>query len=253
MVIAIDKISHPFIGKGKKIESMVRKAIFDFSLLDNVKSLAVALSGGKDSICLLFMLKVILTSCFKKINLSAIHVDGDFSCGASFEKKFLKELCNKLDIKIYFKCQKNDLKKINCYNCSRKRRRLIFDIAKENDIDTIAFGHHRDDSIETLLLNLFHIGDFEAMLPKIRFHKFEKTIIRPLIYVTEKDIITFAKQNRILKTFCKCPNAKKSKRNVVKKIIKDIENDFPNISSNLSKASFLYGSKKALINPKKEL
>ncbi|KKK80568.1 hypothetical protein LCGC14_2822180, partial [marine sediment metagenome] len=73
------------------------------------------------------------------------------------------------------------------------------------------------------------------------------TIIRPLIYVSEKDIITFAKQNEILKTFCKCPMGQKSKRNDVKKIILNIENNFPNIKSNLSKASFLYGSKKALL------
>ncbi|NGX35095.1 MAG: tRNA 2-thiocytidine biosynthesis protein TtcA, partial [Candidatus Anoxychlamydiales bacterium] len=192
MIINTVKFSHPFIGKGKKIESMTRKAIFDFSMLENVNSLAVALSGGKDSICLLFMLKAILKNGFNKVNLSAIHIDGDFSCGASFEKKFLKNLCDEMGIKIYFKEQKNIFNKnFNCYTCSRKRRRLIFDIAKENDIDTIAFGHHRDDNIETLLLNLFHIGDFEAMLPKIKFQKFEKTIIRPLIYVSEKDIITF--------------------------------------------------------------
>ncbi|HEU63892.1 MAG: tRNA 2-thiocytidine biosynthesis protein TtcA [Candidatus Anoxychlamydiales bacterium] len=247
MIINTHKISHPFIGKGKKIESMVRKAIFDFSLLCEVKSLAVALSGGKDSICLLFMLKAILGNGFKKVKLSAIHIDGDFSCGASFEKKFLKNLCDEIDVKIYFKEQKNTLKNFNCYTCSRQRRKLIFDIAKENDIDTIAFGHHRDDNIETLLLNLFHIGDFEAMQPKIKFQKFDKTIIRPLIYVSEKDIITFAKQNEILKTFCKCPMGQKSKRNDVKKIILNIENNFPNIKSNLSKASFLYGSKKALL------
>ncbi|NGX33188.1 MAG: tRNA 2-thiocytidine biosynthesis protein TtcA [Candidatus Anoxychlamydiales bacterium] len=246
MIMQASKVSHPFIGKGKKIESMVRKALFDFSLLDEVKSLAVALSGGKDSICLILMLKAIIGKGFKKVNLSAIHIDGDFSCGASFEKKFLQSFCDEINVKLYFKEQKNSLKNFNCYTCSRKRRGLIFNIAKENDIDTIAFGHHREDNIETLLLNLFHIGDFEAMLPKIKFQKFDKTIIRPLIYVSEKDIITFAKQNEILKTFCKCPLGQKSKRVDVKKIIKDIEREFPNIKSNLSKASFLYGSKKAL-------
>ncbi|NGX33339.1 MAG: tRNA 2-thiocytidine biosynthesis protein TtcA [Candidatus Anoxychlamydiales bacterium] len=99
MFINTGKISHPFIGKGKKIESMVRKALFDFSLLDEVTSLAVALSGGKDSICLLLMLKAIIGKGFKKVNLSAIHIDGDFSCGASFEKKFLKNFCDEINEK----------------------------------------------------------------------------------------------------------------------------------------------------------
>ena len=246
MDIKIPKISHPFIGVGKKIESMVRKALFDFSMLIDTKKLAVALSGGKDSLCMLFMLKAVLGRGFDDIELSAIHIDGDFSCGASFEKKFLQSLADDLGIKIYFKEQKNNLKNFNCYTCSRKRRRLIFDIAKENGIQTVAFGHHRDDNIQTLFLNLFHKGDFEGMLPKIKFHKFDITLIRPLIYVTEKEIVQFANNYKILKTFCKCPNGQSTKRNEVKKIIKEIENGFPNIETNLSKAAFLYGSKKAL-------
>lgn len=246
MITNIGQISHPFIGKGKKIESMVRKAIYDFSMLHETKSLAVALSGGKDSLCLLFMLKAVLGRGFDKVKLSAIHIDGDFSCGASFEQKFLQSLCDSLGVKLYFKSLKNNLKNLNCYTCSRKRRRLIFDIADENAIDTIAFGHHRDDNIETLLLNLFHIGDFEGMLPKLKFQKFDKTIIRPLVYISERDIITFATQHKILKTFCKCPIGQRSKRRDVKKIITEIEEKFPNIKSNLSKASLLYGSKKAM-------
>ncbi len=247
MIISSHKISHPFTGVGKRIESMVRKAIYDFSMLKDVKSLAIALSGGKDSLCLLYMLKVILTNCYKDIELSAIHIDGDFSCGASVEKKFLQSICDDLDVKIYFKEQKNSLKNLNCYSCARERRKLIFDIAKKHGIESIAFGHHREDNIETLLLNLFHIGDFEAMLPKIKFQKFDVTIIRPLIYVKESQSLSFAKQNSILKTFCKCPIGQNSKRKDVKKIIDQIEMKFPNIKSNLSKASFLYGSKKALL------
>jgi len=240
------KIRHPFIGIGKKIESMTRKALFDFSMLKGINKLAVALSGGKDSLCMLFMLKAILGKGFDDIELQAIHIDGDFSCGASFERKFLQKIADELGIKIYFKEQKISLKKSNCYTCSRNRRRLIFDIAKENGIQTIAFGHHRDDNIQTLILNLFHKGDFEGMLPKIKLHKFDITIIRPLIYVTEKEIIQFAKNHKILKTFCKCPIGQTSKRTEVRKIIKDIENSFPNIETNLSKAAFLYGSQKAL-------
>jgi tRNA 2-thiocytidine biosynthesis protein TtcA len=248
MHFKISKIPHPFSGIGKKIESKVRKALFDFSMLQNIQSLAVALSGGKDSLCMLFMLKAILGRGFDRIDLSAIHVDGDFSCGASYERKFLKDLCDDLEIKIYFENLKNNFTDLDCYVCARERRKIIFDIAKKNNIHTIAFGHHRDDNIETLLMNLFHKAEFEGMLPVIKFKKFNVTIIRPLIYVEENEIINFAKHYQILKTFCKCSIGQISKRKEVKKIIDEIQKKFPNIKSNLSKASFNYGSKKALCN-----
>ncbi|MBN2479137.1 MAG: tRNA lysidine(34) synthetase TilS [Parachlamydiales bacterium] len=241
----IPKLKLPLKGVGKKIESMVRKALYEFSMLEGKKSLAVALSGGKDSLTLLFMLKAIIGRGFEDIDLHAIYIDGDYSCGSSIEKKFLQSICENLKIKFTSKELKNDIKASNCYVCARKRRNLIFEIAKENGIDTIAFGHHKDDNIQTLLLNLFHKGEFEGMMPNIKFKKIDVTIIRPLIYVSEQEIITFSKQNNFLRTFCKCPLGQTSKRNKISKIIKEIESDFPNIKTNLSLSSFTYSFNKA--------
>lgn len=247
MNIQIPKITHPFNRVGQKIESKTRKALYEFEMLKNVKSLAIALSGGKDSLCMLYMLKAITENGFDKTDLLAIHIDGDFSCGASFEKRFLQNLCDEIGIKLYFKSLKINLKKTNCYSCSRNRRRLIFEIAKENNINTIAFGHHLDDNIETLFLNLLHKAEFEPMMPKIKMHAYDVYIIRPLIFVAEDEILKFAKSYNILKTFCKCPIGQTSKRKDVKKIILDMEKTFPSTKSNLSKASFIYGLKKALL------
>jgi len=246
MNIEISKISHPFNSVGKKIESKVRKALFDFSMLQNVNSLAVALSGGKDSLCMLIMLKAILGRGFEKKDIFAIHIDGDYSCGPSYERKFLKKICDELDVKIFFENLKNNFKDIDCYACARQRRKLIFDIAKKHEINTVAFGHHRDDNIQTLILNLFHKAEFEGMLPIIKFKKFDMTVIRPMIYVEENEIIKFAKYYQFLRTFCKCPIGQTSKRKEVKRIINEIEKKFPNIKSNLSQASFVYSLKKAL-------
>lgn len=248
MNIQIPKIPHPFNKVGKKIESKIRKALFDFSMLQNIKSLAVALSGGKDSLCLLFMLKAILGRGFENIELFAIHVDGDFSCGPAYEKKFLQQICDDLKIKIYFENLKNNFKNMDCYKCARERRKIIFEIAKKQNTRTIAFGHHNDDNIETLLMNLFHKGEFEGMLPVVKFKKIDVTIIRPMIYVEEDEICRFAKYYEILRTFCKCPIGETSKRKEVKKIITDLENQFPNIRSNLSLSSFVYSKQKALCN-----
>lgn len=246
MNIDIPKITHPFNKIGRLIESKVRKALLEFSLVKNTNKIAVALSGGKDSLTLLYILKAIMGRGIDNIELFAIHIDGEFSCGPSCERKFLKDICDDLKIKIFFENLKNNFTDLDCYKCARERRKLIFDIAKKNDIYTIAFGHHRDDNIQTLLLNLFHKAEFEGMMPLVKFKKFGVTLIRPLIFVEEDEIIQFAKYYGILRTYCKCPIGQTSKRKNVKTIINEIEKEFPNIKTNLSQASFEYGSKKAM-------
>src|SRR3990167_8030205 len=111
MSVLIPNISHPFSGTGKKIESKIRKALFDFSMLENIDTLAIALSGGKDSLTLLYMLNFIAGKGFKKIKLTAIHIDGEFSCGASVNRNFLKKICDDLKINIFFYNIDIDIKK----------------------------------------------------------------------------------------------------------------------------------------------
>ncbi|NGX56898.1 MAG: tRNA 2-thiocytidine biosynthesis protein TtcA [Candidatus Anoxychlamydiales bacterium] len=230
----------------KKIESKIRKALYEFEMLKDINSLAIALSGGKDSLTLLYMLSKIIGNGFDNIKLIAIHIDGSFSCGANVSKKYLSDICKSLNVEFVTQTLDIPYDKLNCYSCSRDRRRLIFDISKKNDCSTIAFGHHRDDNIQTLLLNLFHKAEFASMMPKIKFKKISSTIIRPLIFVEEQEIITFAKVNNFLKTTCQCPFGNSTNRKKIDKIINQIEFDFPNIRNNLSLSSFTYGSKKAL-------
>ena len=247
MNIEIPLVIPPFKGIAKKIESMVRKAIYDYKMLENTNSLAVALSGGKDSLSLLYILNGIVGRGFNNIELSAIHIDGDFSCGSSISKNFLKKICNSLNIKFFSEEIKIGLDKLECYSCSRVRRKKIFDIAKTHNINKIAFGHHMDDNIQTLLMNLFHKSEFAGMMPNITFTNFDNTaIIRPFIYVPEEMILSFAKQNNFLKSVCRCPFGENSNRKKIAKIINETEEFFPNLKTNLSKSALLYGSKKAL-------
>lgn len=236
----------PWTKLGKKLESMCRKALFEFNLLDGVDRLAIALSGGKDSLALLFLLKAILGKGFPEIPLHAIHVTGEFSCGASVQEGFIKQICAELNVPLTICCSTQKRETLACYRCSRERRRLIFDAAKDVGAKTVAFGHHRDDSVQTLLLNLLHKGEFAANLPKVPMHDYGVTIIRPFIYVAEKEIIEFAKLHGFARITCKCPVGQDSKRQVVKQALKRIEEDFPNASQNLAQAAMQYGSKKAL-------
>ncbi|MBU6382880.1 MAG: tRNA 2-thiocytidine biosynthesis TtcA family protein [Verrucomicrobia bacterium] len=236
----------PWSTLGKELESTLRKALFDFSLLDkNTDKLAIALSGGKDSLSLLFLLHAIRGRGFPNFQLFAIHVDGEFSCGAGIDTGFLKTICHELNIPFITRSSTQKREDLECYRCSRERRTLIFNAAKEVGATTIAFGHHRDDSAQTLLLNLLHKGEFAANLPKVFMHDYGVTIIRPLIYIAEDSLKEFAKQYGFARITCQCPVGQNSKRKAVEQIIQNMQSHFPHAKSNLAKAGLLYGSNKA--------
>ena len=143
----------PWTGLGRRLESMCRKALYEFEMIEGGK-MAVALSGGKDSLTLLYLLKAISGRGFPEVELCAVHVGGAFSCGAGIGEGFLKGICNELGVE-FVSCEaKQEREKLECYSCSRQRRSLIFEAAKKVGATTVAFGHHRDDSVQTLMMNL---------------------------------------------------------------------------------------------------
>jgi tRNA 2-thiocytidine biosynthesis protein TtcA len=233
----------PWSGVGVELESACRKAIYDFALLEGIEKFAIALSGGKDSLSLLFLLHSLRGRGFPMFELTAIHVRGEFSCGAGVDEGFLQGICTELGVPMIVRTA---AKKEECYSCSRERRKLIFDAAKECGITTIAFGHHRDDSAQTLLLNLLHKAECASMLPKIPMLRYGVTIIRPLIYAAEETIREFARQYHFHRITCQCPIGQNSKRRDVERIIKNMEEHFPHARSNLAQAALEYGSDKAL-------
>lgn len=242
----------PWSQIGKRLESTCRKALFDFQMIREPIKLAVALSGGKDSLGLLFLLKAISGRGFPNFHLHAIHVSGEFSCGAGVNTDYLKGICHRLDVPFMIRESKQKLETLECYSCSRERRRLLFDAAKSEGIDTIAFGHHRDDHVQTILMNLFHKGEFAGNLPKIHMHEFGITIIRPLIYVAEEEMVQFAKQHGFMRITCRCPVGQTSMRKQTENLLKEIEEKFPNARENLAQAGLLYGSDKAGRVPKRK-
>lgn len=242
----IPLVQPPWSGLGKRLESMIRKALFDFHMLEEQPKIAVALSGGKDSLTLLYMLKAISGRGFPEFDLFAIHVGGEFSCGAGVNENYLKAICEHLNIPFLSRCSTQKLETLECYSCSRERRRLIFEAAKEVGVTTIAFGHHRDDNAQTVLMNLLHKGEFAGNLPKITMHEYGVTIIRPLIFISEQEIRTFAQQQGFARIMCRCPVGQNSMRKQVDKMLEEIEHLFPNARENISKAGLLYGSDKAL-------
>lgn len=238
-------VQPPWTGLGKKLESTFRKALFDFEMLKGVSKVAIALSGGKDSLTLLYFMKAISGRGFQDLEIHAIHVGGEFSCGAGVNEDYLRAICESLNVNFITRQSTQKLETLECYSCSRERRRLIFEAAKSVGAETIAFGHHRDDNTQTILMNLLHKAEFAGNLPKIFMHDYGVTIIRPLIYIGEQDIRTFAQQNGFARIMCRCPVGQDSMRKQVDKLLVDIENLFPNARENIAKAGLIYGSKKA--------
>jgi tRNA 2-thiocytidine biosynthesis protein TtcA len=236
----------PWTGIGKKLDSLCRKALYEYRLLEGVDQLAIALSGGKDSLALLFLLKAILGQGFPSIPLTAIHVSGEFSCGAGVHENYLQAICNELGVRFVTCTSSQKRETLACYSCSRERRKLIFEMAKSLGIYTIAFGHHRDDSIQTLLLNLLHKAEFAANLPKVPMFDYGVTIIRPLLFIPENSIREFANHYGFLRVMCQCPVGQDSMRKKAEQLLQEIEQVFPNARENLAQAGRKYGSDKAL-------
>lgn len=236
----------PWSGVGKRLESAMRKALFDFKMLEGLDRVAIALSGGKDSLTLLFLLAAISGRGFQPFKIHAIHVSGAFSCGAGISTSYLEGICKALDVELITRETEQKLEDLECYSCSRERRRLLFEAAKSVGAETIAFGHHRDDSAQTLVMNLLNKGEFAGNLPKVKMHDYGVTIIRPLIYIAEADIRTFAEQQGFKRIMCRCPVGQQSMRRKVEDLLIEIEHLYPNARENIARAGLLYGSDKAL-------
>lgn len=235
----------PWKALGRRIESMVRKALYEFQMLEGVSKLGLALSGGKDSLSLLFLLKAISGRGFPDLEITAIHVSGEFSCGAGVQENYLKKVCDALSLPLIIRNSTQKRETLECYSCSRERRRLIFEAAKESGIHTIAFGHHRDDNAQTILMNLLHKGEFAGNLPKLEMVDYGVTLIRPLILVSEREILAFAKEYGFARMTCQCPVGQDSMRKKVDHLLNDLEELFPNVRANVASAGLIYGSDKA--------
>jgi len=229
----------------KKLESLCRKALYEFNMIEDKSTIAVALSGGKDSLTLLTLLKRILGRGFPAAQLAAIHIDGEYTCGAGVNKPFLQRFCDNLEVPLVIKTSNQTLDTLECYSCSRERRSLLFHAAKELSAHTIAFGHHRDDNAQTLIMNLLQKGEFAGMLPKISMVKYGITIIRPLIYAEEEMIRSYASSQGFARITCQCPIGQQSKRKKVDHLLTEMTELFPHARQNLAQASLQYGSDKA--------
>lgn len=218
------------------ISKKVGKAIGDYRMISNRDKIVVGVSGGADSLTLLKMLKYRQTFAPIKFDILAVHIDFGYSHGLAKKlRKFLKK--EKIDYHIkkvnLFKNSKSK-DEINCFWCSWNRRKALFETAARFGVKKVALGHHLDDIIQTVLLNLFYKGEISAMKPKQKLFKGKIAIIRPLAYVEKKEITRFARrENDFTYEKCSCPNAGDTKRALVEKIIRELSRNNLQIKRNI--------------------
>lgn len=224
----------------EKINSKIGKAIADYGLINDKDKILVAVSGGKDSLTLLSFLKKIQKWAPVKFELFAAHITTDFHCGSYVHSDTLSGLFAEIGVEYKFDHIKvlDEKGKTTCFWCSWNKRKALFKIAQGFGCNKLAFGHHKDDIAETMLMNLFCKGEISTMNPYQEMFKGKLTIIRPLCYVEENLIKEFSKESGFLYQLCKCQFGRDSQREYMKRLIKEIEKNIPgtNVKTNIFKS-----------------
>ncbi|MDK2562754.1 ATP-binding protein [Romboutsia sedimentorum] len=228
----------------KNLWSKFIKAIKAYNLVEDGDKIAIAISGGKDSLLMAKMFQELKRHGQVKFEIEFIAMDPGYHEDI---RKLLIDNCDYLDIPIHlfdskiFEIADEIAKDYPCYMCARMRRGALYSKAQELGCNKLALGHHYDDVIETTMLNLLCAGNFKTMLPKLDSTNFDGIkIIRPLYYIREEHIIKFIQTSGIWPLNCACMVAAKktgNKRYEIKDLIKNLGTNFKDVEKSIFKAS----------------
>ena len=197
------------------VKKMVVKTVCERSLINEGDRILIAVSGGKDSGVLSWALSAIKPALKINYELAGLHISTDF-CACCKKSVLCKRLedwgipFTDLFVPVIGRLKEGE--KMNCYWCSTQRRTELLKYAVENGFNKIALGHHLDDIIETFFMNLCSKGELLAMPIILKYRKYPASLIRPLALLEEKQIISCAAEQNILKNACTCPYGQNSKR-----------------------------------------
>lgn len=229
----------------------MRRAIEDYNMIEDGDKIAVALSGGKDSLTLLYALKNLQRFFSKKFELIAISINPGFY---DFNEKILKNNCKKADVELVIINEPikqivfDERKEKNpCSLCANLRRGILNSTAKKYGCNKIALGHNEDDVLETFLMNIIYAGNISTFAPISYMDRSEITLIRPLIYVPEKLTKGFVKRNEIEVMPKVCEMDGKSTREYALKLLKELE-----INNKQTRANLMGAIKRKNLNGWKE-
>lgn len=221
----------------QRLLSYTRQAVDDYQMIQKGDHIAVGISGGKDSLTLLYALANLQKFYPNHFTLTAITVDLGYE---GFDLSGIQELCKELNVEYHIvptqigsMVTSDTLEGSACSLCARLRKGALNDAAKAFGCNKVAYGHHMDDVIETMMLSLIYEGRFCSFWPVTLLDKTELTVIRPMIYVPEADIKGFEHKYTLPITKNPCPIDGHTKREYVKALIRQINQDNPGVKKRM--------------------
>ncbi len=224
----------------QRIKRLAGKAIGDFDLIEDGDRIAIGVSGGKDSYTLLDILETLRKKAPISFELIAVNIDSGFP---AYRTDIIETYLQSKNVSYHMKSTKAyqiiDAKRrpgsSYCAFCARLRRGFLYAAAEQLECNKIALGHHLDDCIETLLLNQFYAGRLASMAPKLLADNGKHTIIRPLVYVEESDIIKYSRRANYPIICCACPvvGREDQKRQRMKQLVTEMASEIPQIRNSI--------------------
>lgn len=221
----------------QQLMSKTRRAVDQFNMIEDGDKIAVGLSGGKDSLALLYSLAGMRRFYPKKYEIVAITVDMGLGLDQA-EVDAVKKVCEELNVHYHIEPTQIgevvfDVRKESnpCSLCANMRRGALNSAAADLGCNKVALGHHADDLIETLFLSLFYEARLSTFSPVTRLTRKKITVIRPMIYLREMEILGFTKGKPIIHN--PCPADKNTRREFIKNLLKDLEKDNKKLRENI--------------------
>lgn len=220
--------------------SKITRAVVEFEMIERGDHILIGLSGGKDSLLLTYALAMLRERTKNKFSLSALTINPMFD--AAFDTESLSRFCASLDIPHEIHdvdiagVIRSEPKNAPCFTCAFFRRGAINRYAKEHGCNKVAYAHHNDDAVETLLLNLLYSGQIGTFQPKTYLDRSDLTVIRPLIYLREAETVEAVQYHGVTPVKSPCPIDGKTKRETVKRLLAELTENNPLVYDHLAAA-----------------
>lgn len=223
--------------KLQQVYSYVRRAIDDYHMIEEGDKIAIGISGGKDSLTLLYALQGLKRFYPKNFDIHAITVDLGFK---NLDLAQIEALCKELNVE--YTIVKTDIAKIifedrkessPCSLCAKMRKGALNDAMKAAGCNKIAYGHHKDDIVETMLMSLIFEGRWHTFSPVTYLDRMDLTVIRPLMYMNEADVIGFCNKNEVPVLKSACPVDGYTKREYVKQLLRTLNQENPGVKERM--------------------
>lgn len=223
--------------KLQQVLSYVRKAVDDYHMIEDGDKIAVGISGGKDSLTMLYALNGLKRFYPKKFEIYAVTVDLGFK---NLNLDRIKALCN--DLGVEYTIIKTDIADIvfqqrkesnPCSLCAKMRKGALNEAIKKAGCNKVAYAHHKDDVVETMLMSLIFEGRFHTFSPVTYLDRMQLTVIRPLLYMNEADVIGFVNKYSVPVVKSPCPADGNTKREYVKNLLRTLNLENPGVKERM--------------------